>query len=204
MSDEEIPRCTGTSTTTGERCRKRPIVGGTVCPTHGGSAPQVRAAAQRRLAERQAVLAVETYGLPREIAPQDALLEEVHRTAGHVAWLGAVVADVEQQDLVWGKTRDKVGGEDAGTTFEAKPNAWLVLYQAERKHLVDVSKAAIAAGIEERRVALAEAQGQLLAQVIRGVLDDLELSEAQREQAPGVIQRRLRAVAELEATGGAA
>lgn len=35
----------------GERCRRAPIKGGTVCPKHGGKAPQVRAAAQRRLLE---------------------------------------------------------------------------------------------------------------------------------------------------------
>lgn len=35
--------------TNGDPCRRRPINGGTVCPTHGGRAPQVRAAAQRRI-----------------------------------------------------------------------------------------------------------------------------------------------------------
>jgi hypothetical protein len=191
---DEIPRCTATNSR-GSRCSRRPILGGTVCPTHGGQAPQVRAAAERRLVERAAVLAVETYGLPRTISPQDALLEEVHRTAGHVAWLAAVVADIEQQDLVWGKTRDKIGGEDQGTTYEAKPNAWLVLYQAERKHLVDVTKAAISAGIEERRVQLAESQGQLLATVVRNILGDLALTPEQQGMAAGVIQRRLREAA---------
>ena len=33
----------------GERCRKPPIPGGSVCHVHGGNAPQVRAAASRRL-----------------------------------------------------------------------------------------------------------------------------------------------------------
>src|SRR3546814_9253905 len=42
-------QCTAKSTTTGERCTKAPIRGGTVCATHGGSAPQVRKKAARRL-----------------------------------------------------------------------------------------------------------------------------------------------------------
>lgn len=33
----------------GEPCARWAIVGGTVCPTHGGSAPQVREAARRRI-----------------------------------------------------------------------------------------------------------------------------------------------------------
>jgi hypothetical protein len=41
-------RCTA-RTSSGRPCKRWAILGGTVCPTHGGSAPQVRAAAQRRI-----------------------------------------------------------------------------------------------------------------------------------------------------------
>lgn len=44
-------RCTAKSTRTGQQCKRAPIRGGTVCATHGGSAPQVRAAAEKRLEE---------------------------------------------------------------------------------------------------------------------------------------------------------
>jgi hypothetical protein len=36
---------------TGERCKKAPIYGGTVCSKHGGRAPHIKAAAKRRLEE---------------------------------------------------------------------------------------------------------------------------------------------------------
>lgn len=36
---------------TGNRCKHPAILGGSVCPYHGGSAPQVREAARRRLLE---------------------------------------------------------------------------------------------------------------------------------------------------------
>ncbi len=68
------------------------------------------------------------------------------------------------------------------------------LYQSERKHMVDVTKAAIACGLAQREVELAEREGALLAQVILKVLQDLELSEAQREIAPGIVRRHLTAV----------
>jgi len=41
-------RCTA-KTRSGRGCKNPPILGGTVCRMHGGSAPQVRAAASRRL-----------------------------------------------------------------------------------------------------------------------------------------------------------
>ncbi len=39
--------CTATNRQ-GKRCGRAPIVGGTVCASHGGKAPQVEAAAHRR------------------------------------------------------------------------------------------------------------------------------------------------------------
>jgi hypothetical protein len=43
-------RCRAHSTRTGKPCQKYAIKGGAVCTVHGGSAPQVIRAAQRRLA----------------------------------------------------------------------------------------------------------------------------------------------------------
>lgn len=164
------------------------------CKHHGGSTPTHKAAAKSEMARR----AVATYGLPREVDPAVALLEEVHRTAGHVAWLHEKVQDIDEADLVWGVVEevDKGSGEFTGTdtTSAAKPNIWLELYHRERKHLTDVCKAALAAGIAERQVRLAEQQGALLVGVINRILDDLALSAEQRELVPTVVPRHLRAV----------
>lgn len=43
------PTCSATSARTGKPCGKLPIRGGNVCQTHGGGAPQVKAAAAERL-----------------------------------------------------------------------------------------------------------------------------------------------------------
>jgi len=45
------PRRCHARTSAGNPCRKYAILGATVCATHGGSAPQVRAKAQQRLLE---------------------------------------------------------------------------------------------------------------------------------------------------------
>lgn len=151
------------------------------------------------IAEAFARRAVETYGLPLDVSPGDALLDEVRYTAGHVAWLRERVRELENRDLVWGMTEvaEKNASEFTGTdtTYAAVPNVWVELYMRERKHLVDVAKAAIAAGIEERKVRLAEQQGQLVAMVIRGILADLKLTPDQRELVAEVVPRRLRALA---------
>lgn len=194
---DDRPQCTATSKQSGERCKRRPIPGGTVCVMHGGKTPQVQAAAARRLEERQAVLAAETFGLPVEVDPHTALLQELHRTAGAVQWLGALVAELDVTDVAWGKTRHSTGGPDAGTTHEARPNAFVALWQSERKHLVDVSRACISAGIEERRVRLAESAGQQLASVVRAVLDRLALTDEQRVLALQVVPEEFRRLGDV-------
>lgn len=126
---------------------------------------------------RKAAKAVATYGLPAGVDPHDALLEEVHRTAGHVRWIGDIIAELESEELIWGITEvaNKHATEFPGTDVkqQAAPNVWLELYHRERAHLVKVAKAAIDAGIDERRVQLAEEQGRVIVDVLRATLTDL-------------------------------
>lgn len=172
---------------------------------HGGKSPQALRAAERRLADRAARAAVVTYGLPREIDPADALLEEVWRTAGAVAWLEDQVRAIAPADLVRIQTEttrqsssDVGDGEKRSAAVErrveATENVWVRLYREERRHLVAVCEAALRAGIEERRVRIQQEQGRLVAAIVRAVLDDPELAldGRQREIGRGVAVRHLR------------
>lgn len=146
----------------------------------------MRAAAKRRLEEEAARKALATLGLPVEVSPSEALLEEVHRTAGHVAWLGRKVQELDETTLTWDTTKvetlttgDPDQGDDKGrgpasrTTQTAAVSVWYQLYAQERAHLVKVSEAALKAGVEERRVRLAEQQGQLVGGLVQRVLGAL-------------------------------
>jgi len=190
---DDANRCTAKSKRSGERCKRGRQAGLDKCYIHAGVS---RAERERRASEAAAEAAVITYGLPRDISPTEALLEEVRFTAGHVAWLREQVWALEDKQLVWGMTEqvDKQASEFAGvdTTEAARPNVWLELYYRERKHLVDVCKTAISAGIEERRVKLAEAQGALLNSVIRRILARLSLSPEQSALLPIVVPEELR------------
>jgi len=192
-------RCSGHNRA-GNPCGRWPMPDQRVCKHHGGASPRALAAAVRRREQRQAVLAAESFGLPREVDPHTALLEELHRTAGAVQWLSAVVADIDQEDLVWGKVKETRGtqlekGADNGTTHAAGPNAFVALWQSERKHLLLVAKSCLDAGIEERRVRLAESAGQQLASVVRAVLDRLDLTDEQRSTALVVVPDEFRRLA---------
>jgi hypothetical protein len=163
----------------------------------------VKAAAERRLAEKDAkeqmVKAVRTLGLPVDVDPGKALLDEIHWTAGHVAWLREKVQELEADDLVWGKTQHDDGVGPQGvvdvTTEKAAPSVWYELYMKEREHLAKVCALALRAGIEERKVKLAESQGALVADVIRRILAALGLTPEQQALVPQIVPEQLRLLA---------
>ena len=173
-SKEPIPGRCGKKTRSGGFCEKWPIKGGKVCPTHGGSAKQVKDAAQKNLAKQEAEKAVAVYGLAREIEPHQALLEEIHRTAGAVAWLEEIIRDLEKANLTRGVAK-AVQLPDGSRTIETRAavNVWIQLYQDERDRLVRVAKAAIECGVAERAVKLAEKQAEQLAAVVGAIVTDL-------------------------------
>ena len=193
------PKC-GAKKRQGDGCCRRPAGWGTDhpgagrCKLHGGATASHRDAAM----EQQAIEAVKTYGLPRDISPTDALLEEVRYSAGHVAWLRERVAAIDPEALVWGVTEEaernatEFSGTD--TTRAAAMNMWLDLYHRERRYLLDLTKTAIAVGIEERRVRLEEAKGQVVAELIRRILGRLDLSDIQQALSARVIPEEFRRV----------
>lgn len=187
-------RCQAHSKSTGQQCGNAPIRGASTCRMHGSSTPAARAKAAANVAREEAERAVQTLGLPREIDPGRALLEEVWRTAGAVAWLEAKVRELGEHDLVWGMTKQKDGGDDRGTTYEAKPSIWYELWIRERRHLLEVCDKTLRAGVEERQVRLAESFGKQILGLLDGVLGDLGLTPDQQQLARTVVPRHLRAI----------
>jgi|GEM_PF-866713 len=212
-------RCWAKAKNSGRQCPHLAMKGQRVCHMHGGRAKQNMAKAAERITEERAAELVATYGRKIETTATEALLDEVQWTAGHVAWLRERVQEIEAaagadvdpdwdereeetgtrsarpSSLVWGITKRKTGGDDHGVTEESAPNIWLKLYQQERTHLVKVCAEAIKAGIEERRIKLAEQQGALVAQAIRAILGDLNLTPEQEARVPDIVPRHLRALA---------
>lgn len=150
-------------------------VGTGACKLHGGCTPNHEKAAARAWAER---LRAEL-DRPTVVDANDALLGELYRTHAFVGWMQRGFAETE--------------GVDESAAMER----WYEPLTRERRHLLDVAKAAIALGLAEREVRMAEQHGQLLAAVIRAVLADPELglSRDQHDRAPVVVRRHLSAVA---------
>lgn len=200
MTTPPCPRCGQTHTackahtTAGNPCKAPPVRDMAVCRVHGGASPNALQARNRRDQENAAREDAARFAARTDIHPADALLELVHYQAGIVDYWRARVEDIEDEDLEWGVTREKTGGEDRGTTSEAAPHiAYRLLTEAQDK-LAAYAAAALKAGIDERRVKLAESQGALVAQAIRGILDALHLTPEQLELVPTVVPAQLRLI----------
>ncbi len=129
------------------------------------------------------------HGLARtlNVTPWQALLEEVKRTAGEVAWLDHKVGEAPDDEAL----------ESGGTH-----HMWMIERQKQRMWLGRVAKMALDAGVAERLVAQMEIEGQLIAKAIMSTLTDpaLGLTESQLEAARGIMRRELLAL-EASAAG---
>lgn len=194
-------------------CGFRRRVGGRPCRNHagwrtdhpgigrcylcGGRSEVDRAAGQAAIARA----AVDTYGAPRQVGPHEALLEEVWRTAGHVAFLEEQIHGMERSGLITSRSMAEApavnGRTDAGRLV-GEVSTWVKLYQSERAHLVSVCRTAIDCGIAERQVRIAEEQGRVIAGVIAGVLGDFGVAA----DADEVRQRVREHLTMIAAAGG--
>ncbi|WP_217915414.1 hypothetical protein [Miltoncostaea marina] len=111
-------------------------------------------------------------GMPMDVTAAEALIWLVHAASGHVAWL-----------------HEQVG---AAEDLTAEQTAMLVtLYGEERDRLAQVAKAALDAGVDAGQVQLAQRWGRLMGELIKAVLDDLDLDQDQMQRAPDVVRYHL-------------
>lgn len=195
--DKPHPRCIAhikSGDRKGEPCMMWPERGGTTCRKHGGARAVARNAAARNRQRDEALAAASLFGAPIDVDPSQALLDLVHWTAGEVAYWRGRVRLIEEKDLTWGKTKKVSGGPMAGTTREAAPNIAYVMLTESSNRLATYATAALKAGVEERRVQLAESHGLLVAGVIQRILGQLELTPVQQALIPDVVPRELRAL----------
>lgn len=196
-------RCSATVKATGEQCKAWAVRGASVCNKHGASAPQVKAAAQRRLAEGQARKLTEHFGLVVDVAPAEALRSELSRAAGMVCWLTLQCDELAAKgELVWGterrvvKTNPGQGAQSSvpqvEVTWSSRPHPYLAMLERERRHLAHVAVEMEKLGLEARQVRVIEAQALQLARVIKAILGDLGLTPEQQALVGEVVPARLR------------
>lgn len=202
-------RCQATSKQTGKQCGLWAVHDANVCAWHGGRAKQVQAKARARRDEREIRAGMVAFGLPVDGAdPGEVLLDEVARAAGVVRWLDEQVRALDPEGLWWGEASHEHGFGPEGVidkhTEKADTPVVVRVWQEERKHLAQVAALALKAGVEERRVRLAETEALRYAGAFRRVLNGLSLDPEQLRAASEAMVREFRALDTNAIEGGAA
>lgn len=110
------------------------------CVLHGGKTPP----GDKHGKKLMAVAECETFGLPRQVDPHRALLEELWRANGWIHHLHAKLLDE---------------GE-AGLSDDGKPSLTWQLYDQQRQQLAKVAESCARVGVEERLVRVVEARAE--------------------------------------------
>lgn len=156
--------CKARAKSTGQRCTKKAIEGATVCRVHGGAAPQVRAAAAKRIGLAQAFVSGDR----------------------RPAW--EILADaLHAADTLMLDARVKLTQDGEPVTVEALDKFLSALDRAQK-----FAKTVLDAGVEERRTQAAEALTGQLVGYVRRAMASLELAPAVRGSIERAIAAEIR------------
>lgn len=170
----------------GARCTRWAIAGGTTCPSHGGSAPAVKAAAQRRLLARQAE------------AEASAVLahEGLARVEDPLGQLGLLASEVLAFKDALARRVNAIRGE-LSTINSLGTEALRVeveLYERALDRSGKFLDMLVRNGFEEKRVRLQEAQAAALFGALNRTLMAAGLNPEQLEAARAQLAQELRAL----------
>ncbi|MBA3689706.1 MAG: hypothetical protein H0W81_12915 [Chloroflexi bacterium] len=177
-----------------------------VCRMHGAGAKQVKAAAARRVARDQAIAAATTEmarlgGAYIEIDPLEGLLSLYQEAEWNVAVLRVAISELRPEvnhDDAIALPEQVIEFEKGGTHVPAQQHVLVAMYNAERDRAAKYAKLCLDAGVEERRVKVAEGDAHRLGRAFAGALDDVaellnDEARAALRQALGVRLRELAA-----------
>lgn len=152
------------------------------CKQHGGSTPTHELAGALAIARSEATV----MGNPLAIEPHEAILQCIRIAAGEVRYASDRIAELQDSEVVGPvETRKErplsLGkeGEDPDVPVQevtAGPPAlhiWVETRHRAMDRLVNFSKVALAAGVEERRVKAAEQWAAGYVELVKRLLEDL-------------------------------
>lgn len=170
----------------GVRCGNWAMTGQEVCRLHGGSSPQALDAAKRRLEKARAdgriAEFLEEYGIEAK-HPHDGILEVVDKSGAMVAVLGLLVGELSPD-----------GGGLYGPDHlgDGRPHVLVEMYGDWLDRHAKACKLALDAGVDERRLRMAEAQASRLFSALSAALASAGLTTEQQFEIRSGLAAHLR------------
>jgi hypothetical protein len=168
------------------------------CSLHGGNTTTGQVAGARY----EAMAELASYGRAVDVEPHEALVLCIRIAAGEVQSATEFVHRLRENELIEypeelleRPIRVAEGAEDPDAVvqetrrLQAQLHVWIRIRQEAMDRLVKYSAAALRSGLEERLVQVAEVQGLLLAEAVRGILE--ELGVADQPETPAIVRKHL-------------
>jgi hypothetical protein len=148
---------------------------------------------KRKIEEIRATARFGNFPIPADMSPVDILMDELKRSAGFCFWIESKLAELNDEliDLIEHNVDDK----GALQSMPSNEREWLLMWQAERKHLATVAKMCLDAGVSERQISLAEKQSELMFMLINEAFSMLGLTAEQQALVPKVMPALVRKLA---------
>ncbi|WP_394161601.1 hypothetical protein [Galactobacter valiniphilus] len=188
-------------------CQTRLAEGAKRCRRHGGAAPQAKEKAAERVAVAKLEKEMIMLGIRDEYEPVDPSTQMLHvlaATAAEERYLAQRVADLTDPEvLTWGRSSHQEGVGPMGavdmSTYDAVPHVLITQLRDARDRLIRYAGMCVKAGIDERRMQLAEGQAALMIGAVQRALGSVTIPGELLEQIHGAFAREFRAL-----EGGAA
>jgi hypothetical protein len=184
--------CAGHVAGSSRPCNGIPMNGTTVCRKHGGKAPQTMAAARRRVQKAEAI---EILGALQFAVRKGTTVDQLQVAMEEAAkWADARYRDVEalNGELIVEET-DKLGAR----RLAIHPYVILWTEALDRVHKFSIASAKL--GLEDKRLQIAQAQGDLIFGAFTKAIDAAGLDTTQAERMREAFVAELRTQRELVA-----
>lgn len=181
MTGDLKARCSATAKSTGERCTQPSAPGATVCRYHGGAAPQVQAAAARRLLAR----AVE--GDAAAVLAH----EGVTGVDDPIGELSLLAAALREQVSALGKRVNALDNIRYQSGQGEQIRAEVQLLGSAQDRFIRILDTLAKHDLEGRKQTAKERFLREIVALVQQLLDGLELSRAQWSRVPSVMGRVL-------------
>lgn len=174
-------RCKATNRA-GEQCGRPPMRGGRVCASHGGKSPRMLAAAQRNLAEAEAIREVTRLSDARGPLTLTEVYQEMLRTAGiAVAWRDLLEAKVSSLEDY---------GTTAGGAVQVRTDVHL--FERAMDRTAKVLELIARLDLDSRLARITEEMGGQIYRATHAAMVDADLTPEQEARFRTAIARELR------------
>ena len=187
----------------GEQCGNYPLRGARTCIRHGSGSKKARAAAARNVEQQKLSDKAQRLGMPVPVDAKDlpqVILDQIAAVSGLVHWCQARIDELESDQDVWfglvkDSSEESAFGSKTIEVREARQHVLVQMLRDARRDVVQFTKLALEAKIDEQQVRISTNIGNQFETVLTELLPAIDATPDQMRKAAEAIPSILRNLA---------